>query len=119
MTSRYEEMREQVQAYHNKHPEVWQKFVEFTFDRIRRGYKHYSVNGIFERIRWDLEGIGGDGKSTFKIGNNYRAFYARRFHKMYSEHDGFFRTREQTSKQREATGLDELGPDDFPMVNWD
>ncbi len=54
---------------------------------IDKGFKHYSVNAIFERIRWEID-AGGDGISTFKLNNNYRAFYARRFHRMYPEHDG-------------------------------
>ena len=119
MTSRNDEIRERCQAYHNKYPEVWDKFVEFTFDRISKGYKHYSSNAIFERIRWEMDGVGADGKTTITINDHYTPFYARRFHKIYKDHDGFFITREQPSKKREATGLDELGPDDFPMVKWD
>ena len=55
--TRHEEMRRQVREFHKKHPEVWDLFVTFTFDRIERGFKHYSVNGIFERIRWDVSSI--------------------------------------------------------------
>ena len=91
--SRNDEIRERCQAYHNKYPEVWDKFVEFTFDRISKGYKHYSSNAIFERIRWEMDGVGADGKTTFKINDHNTPFYARRFHKMYKDHDGFFITR--------------------------
>ena len=107
--NRLEEMREQVTAYHEQHPEVWQMFEEFTFQMINRGFKNYSVNAIFERIRWEKD-AGGDGENQFKIGNNYRAFYARRFMKKYPLHDGFFRTRKQTSAQREATYMPEITP---------
>ena len=110
--NRLEEMREQVTAYHKKHPEVWTMFEDFAFQMIERGYKNYSVNAIFERIRWEKD-AGGDGITQFKIGNNYRAFYARRFMRKYPEHEGFFRTREQTSEHRDATNMSELGPKDF------
>ena len=108
-----EEMREQVIVYHKEHPEVWDWFSKFTFDRIEMGYSNYSVNAIFERIRWELGDVGGDGKQTFKIGNNHRAFYARRFHKMYPKHDGFFRTRRQKSQEQQATNLPETSPRDL------
>jgi len=113
METRREEMRKQVVGFHNKHPEVWDWFVKFTFERIERGYQHYSVNGVFERIRWELGDVGGDGSKTFKIGNNHRAFYARRFHNMYPDFDGFFRTRKQNSEKKPATNLPEMGPHDF------
>ena len=98
METRHDQIKYQVEAFHKKHPEVWDLFVKFTFDRINRGFKNYSVNGIFERIRWDVGNVGGDGVTEFKIGNNHRPFYARRFMRMYPEHDGFFRTRIQKSQ---------------------
>lgn len=107
--NRLEEMREQVTTYHKQHPEVWRMFEEFAFQMINRGFKNYSVNAIFERIRWEKD-AGGDGENQFKIGNNYRAFYARRFMKKYPLHDGFFRTRKQTSETREATYMPEITP---------
>ena len=91
--NRKEEMRNQVISYHKKHPEVWD-----------------SINAIFERIRWEMD-VGGDGVTTFKIGNNYRAFYARAFMKKYPEHDGFFRTRKQTSEDKEPTNKPEITPE--------
>jgi len=109
MKTRHEEMREQVQAYHKKHPEVWELFCDFTFQMVRRRYKHYSAKAVFERIRWEKD-AGGDGVTQFKVGNNHPAFYARAFMKKYPEHDGFFRLREQTSHKRSATNLDEYFP---------
>ena len=95
--TRLEQMQKAVKEYHQKHPEVWDAFERFTFDRIERGFKSYSVKAIFERIRWDMTDVGGDGVNEFKIGNNHPTFYARRFMKMYPQHEGFFRTRTQIS----------------------
>ena len=86
--NRHEEMRDQCQRFHNEHPEVWELFVHFTQTMIRKGYPNYSVNAIFERIRWEKD-EGGDGVNQFKLNNNYRAFYARRFMRMYPQYDGF------------------------------
>ena len=112
MQSRKDEMREQVISFHKSHPDVWDLFVRFTFDRIEKGYENYSVNAIFERIRWEKDS-GGDGVNNFKLNNNYRAFYSRRFMRMYPRYDGFFRTREQISEQRDATHMPELTPSHF------
>jgi hypothetical protein len=110
--SRKEEMRQQVLEYHQKHPEVWDLLVRFTFEVIEKGYKHYSINAIFERIRWEMD-VGGDGVTTFKIGNNYRAFYARAFMGKYPQYEGFFRTRKQTSEDRNPTNKPEVSPADL------
>jgi len=107
--TRYDELREQVTEYHRNHPEVWELFVRFSFEMINRGFQHYSVSGIFERIRWEMD-CGGDGISEFKIGNNYKPFYARRFMKIYPEHDGFFRLRYQTTMDKPALNLREFSP---------
>ena len=120
MTSRFEskstrldEMRSQVKAFHSEHPEVWDLFVRFTQELINRGFRHYSVNAMFERIRWECDAVGGDGKSTFKLNNNYRAFYARHFHNVYPQHDGFFRTRRQTSQEDFPTRMSPLAPGNY------
>jgi len=108
--SRLDQMRQQVSDYHKNNPEVWELFVKYTFDRINRGFKNYSVNGIFERIRWDADAVGGDGVREFKINNNYRPFYAKRFMKQNPKYDGFFKTRVQTSAFNPAKNTGETVP---------
>ena len=111
--TRLDELREQCQKYSDEHPLVWKLFVRFTFDRINRGFEHYSANAIFERIRWETDQAQVDPKKRFKICNNYRPFYARRFMKMYPQHEGFFRVRTQTSANEPPTGQDEPAPEDL------
>ena len=110
--TRFEQMRQQCADFHADHPEVWNLFERFTFQIINNGFKNYSVNAIFERIRWEHD-VNSRSASSFKLNNNYRAFYARRFMRMYPEHDGFFRTRVQTSAEDSASTLPELGPQDY------
>jgi len=110
--TRYEEMRQQCIVFHRANPEVWDLFVKFTQDRIRLGYANYSVNSIFERIRWETDQSKQTSKNQFKINNNHRPYYARRFMRMY-DYDGFFRTRVQNSKNAPAMNMPELGPQDF------
>ena len=106
MKTRLDEIQEQVNRYDEKYPKVWDRFVELTFDRINVGFKNYSVKAIIERIRWDMSDIGADGFAEFKISNNIAPFYARKFMKIYPDHDGFFKTRIQTSTFERANGLD-------------
>ena len=115
--TRKDEMREQAQQFHNENPHVWTLFVRFTFEKIKQGFKNYSVNGIFERIRWETDEADVDGNSTFKINNNYVAWYARKFMEAYYEHDGFFRTRHRVSGDKGAVSLPKLTPKDFPYIN--
>jgi hypothetical protein len=73
-------------------PEVWRLFERFTFELIRRGFGHYSADAVLHRVRWETASALEDG-CTFKINNNWSAFYARKFHDRHPKHDGFFRLR--------------------------
>ena len=115
MKTRLAEMREQCVEFHKKHPEVWDLFEQFSFQMINRGFQNYSAKAIFERIRWEKD-AGGDGITTFKVGNNHPAFYARAFMRKYPRHDGFFRLREQKSAQEPATHKPEPSPQDYHYV---
>ena len=110
--NRRDEMAEQCTDFHRKHPDVWELFVQFTTEMLCKVLSNYSCNAIFERIRWEKD-AGGDGTEAFKLNNNYRAMYARRFMKMFPRYEGFFRTREQISESKPATGMPELTPDSF------
>lgn len=112
MKTRYDEIQEKWWGFHYAHPEVWRLFEKFTFDRIERGFKHYSAKGVFERIRWETA-QAEVGANEFKLNNNYSAFYARLFMEIHPEHDGFFRTRVQTSTADYAIHRPELTPRDF------
>lgn len=112
--TRHEQLRQQCAEFHAEHPEVWELFVRFTLDRIRRGFKTYSAPAIFERIRWETDQARVDPAQQFKVNNNHRPFYSRRFMTMYPQYHGFFRTRYQPSKEEPASDLPELGPSDYP-----
>ena len=81
-------------SFHKENLEIYKLVERFTFAIINRGFKNYSINSIFERIRWhtDVETTG----TEFKLSNNHRAYYARYFMHNYPEHMGFFRTKRTT-----------------------
>ena len=85
-------IRAACQEFHNAHPEFWLLFCKYTFELIDAGHKHGSANAVFERIRWETR-INSEHHSGFKVNNNYRAYYARRFNQMYSTSNDFFFTR--------------------------
>ena len=77
--------------YHKENPQVYEAFKKFTFQAIRHGKKNLGSKMVFERIRWYT---AVEARSdSFKLNNNYHAYYARKFMKEYPEYKGFFRTR--------------------------
>ena len=82
--------------FHKNNPHVYDLVEQFTFDVINRGYNNYSINSVFERIRWHTD-IETKCEREFKLSNNHRAYYARFFHHLHPQHDGFFRTKETKS----------------------
>jgi len=90
-------LKDKFLKFHQDNPKVWDLFVQFTFDVIKTGRKNYSVNAIFERIRWHTDIETND--ESFKLSNNHRAYYARHFHEAYPEYTGFFKTKQLRSEQ--------------------
>ena len=114
--TRRDELEQAAREFHAENPEVWRLFVRFTLEAVGRGFSTYSVAAIFERIRWETDEADAEGRSTFKLNNNHRASYARWLMETYPQCRGFFRLREQTSKNQVAIDLPELTPGDFPYV---
>ena len=100
-------MDEQAAAFSKQHPYVSVLFVKFTKEIISRGFKNYSAKAIFERIRWETDVPDVAGRSTFKLSNNHRAWYARKFMETYPEYAGFFRTRPRKSADQLANNKGE------------
>ena len=83
-------LKKKFREFHDKNPRVWELLQRFTFQIINKGFKNYSVNAVFERIRWHTDVETSDPE--FKLCNNHRAYYSRMFMDKYPEHEGFFRT---------------------------
>tara|TARA_R110000868_G_scaffold71029_3_gene208424 strand:- start:2180 stop:2542 length:363 start_codon:yes stop_codon:yes gene_type:complete len=79
------------QDFDRENPKVWEMFCRFAHEAIASGRKVLSASLIVERIRWEVFVVtSGD---DFKINNNFRAFYARKFMREYPVHGEMFRTR--------------------------
>lgn len=86
----------QWEVFHEKNPHVYELIKKFTYEVIKAGRRSYSINAIFERVRWhtNIETSGAE----FKISNNHRAYYARLFLKEHPEYPNFFKTKELRSE---------------------
>lgn len=107
--TREEQLKSQFLAFHVEHPEVWDEFVRFAGQMRARGYERYSAKAVLERIRWERD-VGGDGKSAFKVNNNFAPFYGREYNERHSE---FFKCRRQTSAVRPPKRTPETRPKDL------
>jgi hypothetical protein len=85
-------LKEKWWEFHKQNPHVYELFEQFTFQAINAGFENYSANAVFERIRWHTD-IETKSNGGFKLSNNHRAYYARYFHHLNPEYDGFFRTK--------------------------
>lgn len=111
-TNRNEQMRLNFERFDSKYPQVWDLFVKLAFERINNGRRHLSASQIVEKIRHDTN-AGNSCAKRFKINNNFRAFYVRKWKQHFPEYAGFFRTRKQPSESKPACHLPELTPDFF------
>tara|TARA_R110000751_G_scaffold47468_1_gene106278 strand:- start:82 stop:456 length:375 start_codon:yes stop_codon:yes gene_type:complete len=91
LTALHEEKKKKWWKWHKKNPQVWVLFQRFTFEAIKSGHKNYSHWAIIQRIRWETDIVTkGD---SFKISNDWIAYYARYFIHTYPDYKGFFRTK--------------------------
>jgi hypothetical protein len=81
---------EKFPEYHKDNPYIYEAFKKYTFESIERKFKNFSAEFVFNIIRWETAISGND---TFKMNNNYKAFYSRMFMNEYPEYKGYFRTR--------------------------
>lgn len=81
-------------------PRVWELFQYYTLELIGKRFQHYSSDAVCQRIRWHtaLETRDDEPYGGIKIGDHYRAYYARLFHLKYPQHDGFFRNKKLRSE---------------------
>jgi len=90
---------EKFLQYDAENPEIWSEFEALALELIRHGRKHYSAYAIMEVIRHHTIINGSD---EFKVNNNYRSGYARKFAAKYPKYRRFFELRE---KRRAVRGM--------------
>lgn len=78
-------------TFHRDNPHVYAKLLELATQVFASGAKHYTINGLFERLRWHYQ-FDVRTDDVFKLSNNYRSRYARLLN-AEPGFSGFFRTR--------------------------
>ena len=74
------------------HPEVYEYLVRLVFEVRSRGFKHYGIGALWERMRWHFQ-IERDMEEDFKLNNNYRSRYVRKIIAQYPDLEDFFELR--------------------------
>ena len=82
--------KEKFDQYDNANPHIYELFKRFAFEAIDSGREYFSAEAIVNRVRWETM-ISGD--DDYKINNNYKPFYSRKFMNEFPQYNNFFRTR--------------------------
>ena len=93
---------QQVLEFHRLHPEVYDAMCSVVDDLYERGFRHYSVQGVWELLRFNLA-IQPSEKDApelveYKLNNNYSAYYARQYASRNPERKDFFAFRRLGAK---------------------
>jgi hypothetical protein len=114
--SRRDQIEQRSREFSKKYAAVGPLFDKYTFELIRRGYRHGGAKAIWERIRWESP-VGADGRAAWKLPNSYCTWFARKFARLHPGHAGFFRFRRLTSADRPPREGREKGPKDHAPEN--
>ena len=85
-------LQREFNEFDKANPNVWKLFKRFAFQALQRGYTRFSVSSIYERIRWEVK-MTTLSNDDFKINNNHRAYYARKWNAKYPHLAKFFEIR--------------------------
>lgn len=89
-------LTENFKKFDEENPHIYDLFVRFAHEALAAGHKTLSASLIVERIRWEVD-VVTRSDDPFKINNNHRAFYSRKFMTENPEFGEIFRTRKQLS----------------------
>lgn len=65
-------------AFHHAHPEVYAKLVEYALDLKRRGWDHFGISVVWERLRYEtMLGHRPDEDQPYRLNDHFRSRFAR------------------------------------------
>jgi hypothetical protein len=79
--------------YHQRSPEIYEAFCDFTQEAIDANWEHYGSMDIIGRIRWHTHIEKKD--RGFKIVNAMHPYYARVWMVLHPKYEGFFRVQDK------------------------
>tara|TARA_R100000234_G_scaffold1165_2_gene1022 strand:- start:6577 stop:6897 length:321 start_codon:yes stop_codon:yes gene_type:complete len=78
--------------FHEKYPEVYDLWDNFTKEAIIKGAKSMGSQMIFERIRWETK-LNMKTNEAFKLNDHLVPYYARLWMEKNPDYPKFFNTR--------------------------
>lgn len=84
---------QKARIFDEENPYIYKIFTQCALQALKAKHNRYSANGIFEYIRWFRTVEKKD--NTYKMNNNYRAYYARKLMAMDNRFVDFFEIREK------------------------
>jgi hypothetical protein len=81
--------------FHANNPQVYAELLKLARRARGRGVERLGIKMLWERLRWELQvETYHPGDDTFRLNNNWHAFYARLLMGENPELRGLFETRE-------------------------
>lgn len=72
-------IQEAFEAFHAKHPKVYEALRHLAHDALRNGHKKIGIGMLWEVVRWNLVyAMRKDDAEEWKLNNNLRSRYARK-----------------------------------------
>jgi len=80
--------------FHSNNPHIFDELVKLALALKERGHNQYSIQGLFEVLRYRKAIKTADSHSQYKLNNNYKPYYARMIMQRFAFFKGFFELRE-------------------------
>lgn len=80
------------EAFDQANPQVWDAFVRFAEELLRRGYDHYSSDAVMHRLRWHFN-VETTRDGGFKLNDHFTSRYARKLARLDPRFESFFEFR--------------------------
>ena len=89
-----ETLEDRFLEFHDANPDVYTEIVELARRAKAGGRRHWSINGVFEVLRYSRLQTQGE---QFKLNNSFRAAYARMVMDRNPDLMGFFEVRDRSA----------------------
>jgi hypothetical protein len=85
-------------SFDRHHPSVYRMLVHLARGLKKQGFKSYSMDALFHRVRWHHYVKRNRSQEAFRLNDWYTSFYARLIMEREPDLVDFFEIRKQRSK---------------------
>jgi hypothetical protein len=79
--------------FHSQNPHVYEKLEQLALQLRRSGVSRWGIKALWEVCRYELVLRTGSNARSFRLNNNYTAYYARLLMERNAELTDFFEVR--------------------------